>query len=143
MGSARTIFIIGAVFMSISIFLPWLRLENNIYGYEMDGIFVGIVGIIALVIGLTYKNVRPQKPYFIWGLLGVITSCGLIYQLVHLLIVMTTNLNAIDMFNEVLGSGVLFASLGTLLLFVGSLLHTPKSIIDKENNSELPIAPKQ
>lgn len=145
MGAGRIIFIIGAVFIMLSMLIPWVEIKEanvKMLGYETDGIIAGIIGVAALVIGITYKNTRSDKPYFIWGILGSLIACGLISNMYIKMIRIFKDtysfLNYSEEFAKAMGMGIYIAGLGSLLLLIGSIIPTPKSENEEAKISESP-----
>jgi hypothetical protein len=73
---ARMLLGLGALTMFLAMFLPWFQIAKPLYGvtsnagYSTDGLYIGLGGIVPLVVAIFRKG-TPGKPYSIfctlWG----------------------------------------------------------------------------
>ena len=119
----RIIFIIGAAFLILSLIIPWVDVKGitSFYGYDSDGIFSGMAGIAALIIGIVYKG-KSDKPYCLPGILLALVPLFITINMVMNMLSITS-FRQMSLLGNVTITGILVAGLGTFLIIVGSLIR--------------------
>lgn len=120
--TGRTLVIAGALALLLGAYLPWASITSpffgtiSIAGYEVDGIFSGVIGLI-LLIGALITHGKPGRPYSVAATLLAIVAAIIVFPK----FILPTSLAMGS-----IGSGLFVSAMGVFLAAVGGLVRVPE-----------------
>jgi hypothetical protein len=129
MKNPKTVMLIGAILVLVGAMTPWATvsgifgLSQSIYGYQGDGIFSGLAGLIVLIIALTAKEV-PGKNYSNFSAILAVLAGLLVVSKVFAIVGLMADQEA--GVNMSMGIGLsCLTPLGAFLILLGGLTKIP------------------
>jgi hypothetical protein len=134
MSKPRMFVLIGAIALIVGALMPWATVNSGIInlskaGYEGDGLFTGIAGLIMMIIALVVVG-KPGKVYSVAAIILSLLGVLVLFMDIPSLSTSTSTVRI------QIGVGVPVTVVGVILAFLGGCMRVPDMVAQ-------PIAPTQ